>query len=228
MEREYIKIKKPASLPNYTQFLRDLSDEFWQHWVFYHLLSFYKNYNTFELKNKIQEEQNKKFPRVEREIAKYLRTYLKNNREFGLNFNVFGENTNDEEKEGNYDITINNTYWANNFHFECKNLTEKQDLINKYVFVGTKKDGGVYRYFNGKYSQNQNFGGMLGFVLAGDIQLIKGKIIEKMKTPFDISSEGNLLKTELNSIEGNDFTFDTIHNRLDKKFKLHHLLFKLL
>ncbi|HET7118211.1 MAG TPA: hypothetical protein VFI29_17065 [Hanamia sp.] len=228
IEREYIKIKKPVPLPDYTFLLRDLSDEFWQGWVFYYLLMFYKNYDTSELRNRIQKEQHKKFPRVEREIAKYLRVYLNNNREFNLNFNAFGENTNDEEKEGNYDITIHNTYWSSDFHFECKNLTPKANLINEYVYVSSKKDGGIYRYFNGKYAQSQNFGGMLGFVLEGDIHVIKDKIIEKMKVPFDISSEGDLLETELNSIENNDFTFNSIHNRLGQNFKLHHLLFKLL
>jgi hypothetical protein len=66
---------------------------------------------------------------------------------------------------------------------------------------------------------------MLGFVLAGEVNTIIQKIIEKMNSPFDITPEGNLLNTELHSIVGNDFTFNSIHERKGDTFTLHHLLF---
>jgi hypothetical protein len=238
MERDYIRINKPSPLPDYASHLKELSDDNWQSLIFYHLLSFYKNHNRDELKNIIAKEQLKTYSRTEREIAKFIRKYLRNNREFSFacGLIVNGEITNDEDIEGNYDITISHSYWQNDFYFECKNLDLKlpnsgQSLVNKYVFYKyTKKqttisDGGVYRYFNGKYAQNQNFGGMIGFVVDGDIKTIKNKIFEKIKIKFDISPEGDLKEIIDNSIEQNEFTFNSIHTRFNKEFILHHLLF---
>jgi hypothetical protein len=228
MDREYIKIKKPTPLTDFISHQRELDNDVWKNLVFYHLLIFYQNYDSVELKNKITTEQSKTYPRTEREIAKYIRKQLNNNREFSMFFKAFGEITNDEDVEGSYDITISNTYWKNEFYFECKNLNTSQDLVNKYVFYKmkpTQNDGGVYRYFNGKYAQNQNFGGMLGFVINGNIDDIKNKIVDKMNTKFDISPEGDIINIEYNAIEGNDFTFTTNHNRLNEEFILHHILF---
>lgn len=228
MEREYIKIKKRPPLPNSTVHQRALNDDIWKDLVFYHLLTFYKGYDKLELKNKITEEQAKEHPRTERIIAKFVRKKLNNTREFSLCFKAFGEPTNDEDVEGSYDIVIDNTYWKNKFYFECKNLDNTQDLINKYIFykmTPTKNDGGVYRYFNGKYAQNQNFGGMIGFVLEGETKSIKNKIIEKLNTKFDTSPNGDLKQIIDNSIEGNTFTFNSIHYRANTDFILHHLLF---
>ncbi len=233
MEREYIRIKKPSPLPDYTSLQRKLNDKVWKEMVLYHLLMFYKHYDIDELKNIIISEKKEAHPRVERIIAKYLRKYLKNNRKFDLQFDVYGEVTNDEDIEGNYDIVISNTYWENKYYFECKNLKDTTDLINKYIYCKINKngekisDGGIYRYFNGKYAQNQNFGGMIGFVLAGTIAEIKSRIINKLDTPFDISPEGDLKRTRDKSIEGNEFTFTSIHSRFGEDFTIDHLLFDL-
>ncbi|QIK52910.1 hypothetical protein G7051_00525 [Dysgonomonas sp. HDW5B] len=236
MEREYIKVNRPAfSFPNNTNLLRSLDDEFWKSWIFFHLLTFYKDYDRVELKQLINKEKAKKHSKIEDSIAKYIRNWLNNKcRDFYLNFRAFGENTNDEDIEGYYDITIHNTYWQNrDFHFECKNLNEKQDLINKYVYYDTyrpdflKYDGGVYRYFNGKYSQGQNFGGLLGFVLEGDIEMIKTQIINKMRIPFNVTPQGDLLSIQENAILGNQFTFNSTHKRDNCNFLLHHILLQL-
>lgn len=230
MEREYIRVKKPTTpFPFDTRQLKNLDDEFWKGWVFYYLLDFYKNHDNAELKSKIEEEKKKQYPRTEREIAKFIRLKLKVNREFGLNFSVKGEETNDEDVEGNYDITIHNTYWKNkDFYFECKNLDVRQDSIKKYVCYNRAHsifDGGVYRYFNGKYAQSLDFGGMIGFVLEGEVLDIKNKIIKKLKEKFDTAPEGDLISVTHNSIEENDFTFDSKHSRNNKEFQIHHLLF---
>lgn len=234
MEREYIKIKKPSPLPNLTHLLNDLDDDFWKKWIFFHLLSFYKTYDKSSLLSKIVIEKEKQYPRVEREIAKFIRTKLNNDKAFSANFYAFGENTNDEDIEGNYDITIHNSYWKNkNFHFECKNLNSTNDLISKYVYYNTYKidkdqnhiyDGGVFRYFNGKYAQNLSFGGMIGFILEGDMLEIKKQIILKLDGKFKTTPEGDLKTIEDNSIENNIFTFDSNHNRFQNEFNLHHVL----
>lgn len=235
MEREYIRIKKPAPLPFDTRLLKTLDDGFWKKWVFYYLLDFYNALNSVDLISRIEEEKKNKPARIEREIAKFVRIKLNTNKEFGYHFTAIGENTNDDDVEGNYDITIHSTNWRNkNFHFECKNLNKSQDLINKYVCYNTYQkdsenenifDGGVLRYFNGKYAQSLNFGGMIGFILVGDKTTIKRKIITKLKEKLNTSPEGDLIEITDNSIERNDFTFDSIHKRLGKEFMLHHLLF---
>lgn len=236
MEREYIKIPKSSPIPNSVSGLKELSDEVWKNEIFHHLLSFYKNYNSKELKEKIEQERKKTKPQIENRIAQYIRRYLEKDRFFSANFDVVGENRNDDsEKEGFYDITTLNTYWVekgtNNkvrFHFECKNLDKTQDLVNKYVCYNkgySVFDGGVYRYFNGKYAQSLNFGGMIGFVLDGEIADLKDKIIKKLNDKFDIEPEGNIVFVTDNSIEGNEFTFNSTHRRKNKDFLIHHLLF---
>lgn len=237
MEREYIRVKKPDSLPLNTCQLRVLDDEFWKKWVFYFLLDFYKNYNSIELKAEIEEEREKQYPRIERQIAKFLRLKLKENREFGMHFSVKGEETNDEDVEGNYDITIHNTYWkSRDFYFECKNLDGSKDLTSKYVCCNTYRknsdgeyifDGGVLRYFNGKYAQNLNFGGMIGFLLSGNDIKIKNDLMKKLAENLHTTPEGDLIEIKDNSIEGNTFTFDSLHSRKNTEFTIHHLLFDL-
>lgn len=233
--REYIRIKKPAPLPFDTRQLKTLDDEFWKNWVFYYLLNFYKNYDSAELKSKIEDEKKKQYPRTEREIAKFVRIKLNANKEFGYHFTAIGENTNDEDIEGNYDITIHSTNWkSKNFHFECKNLDCSQDLVNKYVCYNTHKkdtnnenifDGGILRYFNGKHVQTLTFGGMIGFVLSGDSVKIKSSLLTKLKENLHTTPEGDLIQITDNSIEENNFTFDSLHKRLDREFTIHHLLF---
>lgn len=228
MDREYIKIKKQYPLPNSITQQRVLNDDIWKDLVFYHLLTFYKNHDSTGIKEIIKTEQKKEYPRTERTIAKFIRKQLNNNREFNLCFKAFGEPTNDEDIEGSYDIVIHNTNWGSDFCFECKNLDGSQDLINKYVFYKMspiKNDGGVYRYFNGKYAQNQNFGGMIGFVLNGDINDLKNKVKIKLQTKFDTSPNGDLKQITDNAINGNEFTFDSIHLRKNENFTLHHIFF---
>ncbi len=237
MEREYIKIKKPSPLPSYTHYLKELNDGEWKNWIFYHLLQFYRLYDNIELQHKIENERKKTNPRIEREIAKYIRLWLANDMEFDSHFQASGEKTNDEKIEGNYDITITNTYWRNkDFYFECKNLDGSKDLTDKYVYYNTYKknvvgesvfDGGVIRYFNGKYAQKMDFGGMIGFVLSGEVINIKNEIVQRLNNKFHITPEGDLLNVLENSIEENDFTFDSYHKRLGSEFILHHLLFNL-
>lgn len=240
MEREYIIIEKPNNkIPLFTVELEKLDDDFWKKWIFYFLLEFYKNHDKNILKSNIENEKKKEYPQVEKKIAKFMRRYLKNNAEFSSHFCVLGESINDEEKEGFYDITINNTYWkSKNFHFECKNLDENNlergdSLVNKYICHNTYKkkdnqyifDGGILRYFNGKYAQELNFGGMIGFVLGGNTDNIKSKIIEQLKVKLPTTPDGDLIKIKDNSINENKFTFDSIHSRKNIDFTIHHLLF---
>ena len=236
MEKEYIKVEKPTvSFSKNTDVLLTMDDEFWKNWIFYCLLSFYKEFDKTELRQKIENNPS----RIEKTIADFIRNYLRKDIVFNgyCKFLIDREPLNEGDFEGYYDIKIQHSYWEKDnqkiaFYFECKNLKEKpQDLINKYVYYNKGNrifDGGVYRYFNGKYAQSQDFGGMIGFVLEGNLFTIKNEILGKLqKTKFDTSSNGNFIKFIDNSIEQNDFTFDTYHYRENKEFVIHHLLFNL-
>ena len=235
MEREYIRKNKPSPLPNYTSLLRELDDEFWKSWVFYHLLTFYQKFDTIELKEKIETEKKKAKSDIEDLIALYIRNYFRKDRLIELQgFKVVGGLNNDIAIKGLYDISFLHSYWNKDFHFECKNLNSSNDFVDKYVCYNTYKktpnnenifDGGVLRYFNGKYSQGYNFGGMIGFVLEGDILNIKNKITAKLTEHLITAPEGDLIRILDNSIEQNDFTFDSHHNRANSEFVIHHLLF---
>ncbi len=235
--RGYVILPIQKQIPIDFELIKSLDDNFWIEDIFFHILKFYKEYDINDLRNKIEIEKAKPRSNIERLIAKYIRKYLNNDSLF-LYKKAYGEVTNDEDVVGNYDILISNTLWGKDFHFECKNLNlelpnSNQNLICKYVFyqykinLKTEYDGGVYRFFNGKYAQSRNLGGMLGFVLDENLHLIKDKIIEKLKIPFDKPPQGNLIENGilLNSIEGNDFTFKSIHKRFDGDFTLHHFLF---
>jgi len=234
MGKEYIKIKieKPTiPFSDSINVLKTMDNDFWKGWIFYYLLLFYQKFDREDLKQRIVNEKKKSNPRIERKIAEFVRKKLNNDKYFSEDFHAFGENSNDKEIEGYYDITIHSTNWKNkNFHFECKNLNKTQDSINKYVYYNTGNqvfDGGVYRYFNGKYAQNGSFGGMIGFVLEGNYLNIKTKIHEKLNEKFDITPEGDLTDIVDNSIQQNDFTFDSYHKRFDSEFVVHHLLFNI-
>jgi hypothetical protein len=232
MEKEYINVIKPKKeLPTDTEVLKKMTDDFWKSWIFYHLLYFYRKDDGVKIKEII--ECNKE---VEDTIARYITTQLKYREEYSKfgnqGFIIARGVNNDLDKKGLYDISIKHSYWHNSdsgkgeFHFECKNLTlnPKQNYISKYVYYNAKECG-VYRYFNGKYAQNQNFGGMIGFVLDGDVGIIKNKIIEKLNVKFDKSPEGDLIQPIIDkAIQENDFTFNSIHNRNDSEFILHHIL----
>ena len=203
----------------------ELDDSVWKEWIFYHLLDFFQKYDRENLNNTIEKAKQNPKLKVENEIAKFIRNTLRKNKQFEIQgFLVKGGINNDLDKEGIYDISFLHSFWWKNkdgekaeFHFECKNLNEnsKSNLIGRYV------NNGVCRFFNGQYAQNQDFGGMIGFVLEGNHLTIKAKIHKKL----DATPEINLIKIDDNSIQENDFTFDSYHWRSNLKFVIHHLLF---
>ena len=102
----------------------------------------------------------------------------------------------------------------------CRVSEQKEFEVCQNIF-----DGGVLRYFNGKYAQSLSFGGMIGFVLSGKNATIKNNIFTKLNEKFNISPEGDLISITDNSIDGNNFTFNSKHKRLQQEFTIHHLLF---
>lgn len=80
------------------------------------------------------------------------------------------------------------------FSFECKRLRVNfpsgfDNLAGKYVTEG------MYRYFNGQYARDLDKGGMLGYVMDGNInEAIKDvqRAIEKRRTNLHIQENGTL------------------------------------
>jgi len=239
IQREYIRLPKTSFLPDSSKKKRELSDGFWIRLVHSHLLKFYNEFDVTDLLNLIDNEnKNSKRRHIEDLIKDYIYDwFVKNDKRIfreGIIVNL--ESKVKYNQAGFYDMKFQHSDWvdiATNrlkyYSLECKNLNSANPCINEYVFNNSKKDGGVYRHFNGKYAQLNSYGGMLGFVLEGDIKKIKENIIHKLKQPFDISPEGDLLEEgiKIDSIEGNVFTFNSTHKRAAEFFTLHHILFNL-
>jgi len=238
MDRDYIIVPKQKLIPRSSSLTKNLDDTFWIELIHYHLLNFYKNYPKEELRAKIEAENNKpkgKKKEIEDVIKSYIVYWLEN---VDKKINYQGIILNQEPKskynnKGFYDLKFQHSYWLNHvtdkpnyYVLECKNLSSRQTLINEYVYVDRKDDGGMYRYFNGKYAQEQNFGGKIGFVLSGEVKEIKQKIITKLKASF-INQNGSLISNGIidNSLYDNDFTFQSSHIRNEHLFSIYHLLF---
>lgn len=239
---EYIRLPKFQKIPDSTIKAEKLNDEFWKNLIFHHLLKFYKETDFTNLKLIIAQEKLKKRSNIEDVIKKYIRNHFNNDQNFGIQGFILNREPSAEGKlNGFYDLKFQHSNWRENitskskyFAFECKNLDSGTTLVNEYVYCKkTSKDkeiyydGGVFRHFNSKYVLEQNFGGMIGFILSGNTDEVATKIKEKLKVPFHISPKGNLIPDGIihNSIESNENTFDSIHLRNDEEFRLHHLLF---
>ena len=232
--KEYIKLPKVNKLSDSRSKLRELNDASWKNYIFFHLLQFYKETDNSEIVELIFKEKQKKKAEIEKEIKKRLKKWLKEDQRFCLNgFLVNREPSSDGAIDGFYDLKFEHSDWINKyFAFECKNLDKSSGSINEYVYNRTQQDGGVYRYMINKYAEDLDFGGMLGFVIEDESNLIIGKIIEKIHKTFDNNDIGQLTGRCIieHSIENNSNTFDSIHLRLEENkikkhiFTLHHII----
>jgi len=234
MKKEYIKLPKVEKLSDSRSKVRELSDTDWKNHIFFHLLQFYKEIDNNEIVELICKEKQKKRANIEDAIKKRIKKWLQNNPRFMLNeFLVNREPTSDGEEDGFYDLKIEHSQWRNKyFAFECKNLNKFSGSIDEYVYNKYKQDGGIYRYMTNKYANDLDFGGMLGFVIEGDSNLIIKSIIIKIYDTFQKNDIGQLTGRYIieKSIENNANTFDSIHlrpkgNTIKKQiFNLHHII----
>jgi poly-D-alanine transfer protein DltD len=202
---------------------------------------FLKEHDKTVLLTKIVEEQKKKRREVEKIIKEHIEYWLRNNEEFCGHLDIVREPSTIRSIQGYYDIRFSNTYWEKKkyFSFECKCLEDTNNLFSVKEYVYTRKklkgeneyeeDGGVYRYLLGnKYTPYQNFGGMIGFLLKGNIKNIISKICDKLRELNFDNEFGMLVEQDIkvNSIENNPNTFDSIHKRkAGDNITLHHVIF---
>ncbi len=234
--RKFVKVETSESFPQSIPELRELSDKYWKEEILSYILQYYKETDNKIIEDLIQKERLKPKADIEFAIKKHIKNWFRKNKEFGVD--KFGFILNDEvgnegTKKGFYDFKIEHSYWKSYFPFECKNLGTN-DLLNEYVFVGTKDrtDGGMYRYFIDKYAANQNFGGLIGFVIHKTERTVIEQLIEKITSVYKSKTIGQLLDEMVirNSIFNNSNTFNSHHFRQSpianatEKVVLHHVI----
>lgn len=97
---------------------------------------------------------------------------------------------------------------------ECKRLTYAD---NRYL------DGGVKRYVELKYAQDNNHAGMFGFIIRGEIKPIMEALKSKVKAFHFSPGFESLLKK---SCSGWEYSFQSRHARNNKTdIHLYHLFF---
>jgi len=178
----------------------------------------------------------------------FLQTYFKDS-SFIINYDVRNDS---KLYEGYYDLIIQHSKWRKNykelkkFIFECKclNNTKNSNSIKEYIHNPNKKrakytdfqDGGVFRFAINKYSENLDFGGMIGYIQDGNCQKTIQEIKEKLSNTemnFKGVKTGQLTKNKIeDNINNNSFIFNSTHKRYDEsKLKfiepilIHHIFF---
>lgn len=231
-----MKVEASEMFPQTILELRKLSDKYWKEEILSYILKYYKETDNKTIEDLIQKERLKPRANIEFAIKKHIKNWFRKNKEFGVD--KFGFILNDEvgnegAKKGFYDFKIEHSYWKSYFPFECKNLGTA-DLLNEYVFIETidRIDGGIYRYFIDKYAANQDFGGLIGFVIYPTDKSIIEQLIKKITVTYLIKEIGQLTDEKIirNSIFNNSNTIDSIHLRLNTKLNktekivLHHVI----
>lgn len=233
--KSYTKIKEPK-LPATIPAIRKLDNGEWKERIFYYLLLYYRQTDNNAILKIIEFEIQKPRANIETAIKNHLLRWFRNNPKFNRNgFILNREPSSEGEKVGFYDLKFQHSYWNNTetyFVFECKNLGKSKSItlsksIDEYVYVKEqikgkiREDGGMFRYFTEKYAINQNFGGMIGFIIGKLENSIIETLINKINLVYDDNEIGKLTKEKIirNSIENNENTFDSIHIRKSHKTK---------
>lgn len=107
------------------------------------------------------------------------------------------------------------------FAFECKKLDQKvgkSSLQQEYI------DEGLHRFVVGKYAREEDFGGMIGFVIAGEIKKVISDIKERVRGHFFVQEYERLLMT---TCVGFSTSFQSRHTRKNNLRNIHiyHLFF---
>ena len=244
--KPYIKLPKIKKVPDSSIEKRKLSDDDWKNFIFHLVLEYYKKVDNKKVRKLIQCELAKPRSEIEKSIKNHISNWLEyRSQKFGAwGFIINLEASSQAKKEGFYDLKFQHSDWRKKyFSFEAKNLGKSKSMtfsssIDEYVYTKKKEkekyieDGGMYRYFTGKYACDMDFGGMIGFVVEKTEEPIVGQLIKKIHSVYKNKPAGNLSKNEIleNSISGNENTFDSFHIRKnyitekDKKFVLHHII----
>lgn len=213
------------------QLQSNIPDEDWILYIILFIRKFYENCDksTIRFLN-------------EKQITRQIRFYLLKDDDFNvMGFIVNSESENNNKRLGFYDLKIEHSGWRNNYlAFECKLMDETSDRIGKYIhtppYASRDEDGGLYRFLINKYASDKTVGGMLGYVIDGDINTVishtKKKLLDFSKKEGEISfgevSNPNLLNSKSfdspNSFISEHTKYDSIKRELcDMKIMIHHI-----
>jgi hypothetical protein len=121
----------------------------------------------------------------------------------------------------NYDIIY--------FAWECKLIVDRQKDEQRGYLVSEYITHGLLRFIDGKYSNDVDDAGMIGYVLIGDAANIVNNINESMQAPqrHRKLSDSNYLKNA-NPIGDFEDVYQSYHSRIrcDKPIQLYHLFMK--
>ena len=133
----------------------------------------------------------------------------------------------DGEETGRLDLRFSHGHNENvYFSIECKRLRVilKTGVIAKRSSEYVKE--GMCRYFNGQYAVGLNRGGMLGYVMDGDISKAKVNVAEAIhrhRTELMMAPSSSVKESCI--FPEDDRMFDTCHTQPPgERFLIHHLL----
>ncbi|MCH7964517.1 MAG: hypothetical protein IH852_11345 [Bacteroidetes bacterium] len=101
------------------------------------------------------------------------------------------------------------------FEIECKLLFQQPSKNEAYF------NDGLIRFINLKYAEKNEYAGMLGFVVSGDIETIRDKILSRTKTFYPSASpiQSNFINWK--------YIFISHHLKKDKRnIRIYHLFFQ--
>jgi hypothetical protein len=103
------------------------------------------------------------------------------------------------------------------FDVECKLVFQQPSKNKKYL------NDGLIRFVELKYAKNNDYAGMIGFVVSGNIATIMNQITKETLV-FHKSDEA-IKDSEINW----DYSFNSIHKRTDdRSIQIYHLFFNFL
>ncbi len=161
-------------------------------------------------------------------ITRKFCAHLRNNRDKSIHFfRIDWESTELDDKGqelGRIDLKFSQGYDEKVcFSIECKRLRVNFDsgfdsLANEYV------EDGMYRYFNGQYATGLDKGGMLGYVMDGEVnKAIENvrKAVEGRRLDLHMEQDGTLCNC---SILASKQVKETFHNHgPENKFHIYHI-----
>ena len=104
------------------------------------------------------------------------------------------------------------------FTIECKRLFKESSRNQEYINEGLK------RFVELKYSKNEGYAGMIGFVVSGNIRTITENLRWKVGNYFFVSEQSSLLRKKC---IGWEYSFESKHHRTNNtQIHVYHLFFE--
>ena len=119
-----------------------------------------------------------------------------------------------EKSKSRVDLSF---FWSGFGHFEieCKRLFQQDSKNEAYL------NEGLIRFIELKYAEKNEYAGMIGFVVSGDINIIQNKLSENVNQFHSVTKTESTIK---------DFSykhsFVSLHQKVNHdKLKVYHLFF---